>query len=192
VNAVPRHRLPATLALLAGLLAAAACGIPQDRHPTVLPGGVVSGGLGTTTTTTAPAPAPAVPVTVFFVRAEHVVPVERTTAQPDVGGVLRLLLAGPTEGEVAGGLRTAISDQTDLPGIRADGPTAVVDLSKAFVEVGGQEQILALAQVVLTATTVPGITSVRFSLEGQAVEVPRADGTLSAGPLTAADYAGLR
>ncbi len=187
------HRLLTTLAIAAAAaLAAAACGIPQDRHPTVLPGGVVNGGLGTTTTTTAPAPTPAVPVTVFFVRAEHVVPVVRTTTQPDIAGVLHLLLAGPSESEVAGGLRTAISGQTGLPGIRPDGSSAVIDLSKAFVEVGGQEQILALAQVVLTAAALPGITSVRFSLEGQPVEVPRADGTLSAGPMTAADYAALR
>jgi spore germination protein GerM len=85
-------------------------------------------------------------------------------------------------------MRTAISPQAELRSAVLDGDTAVVDLSAAFVEVGGQEQILAVAQVVLTATAVPGVGRVRILLEGQAVEIPRADGTLSSESLGAADY----
>ena len=70
--------------------------------------------------------------------------------------------------------------------------TAIVDLTAALVEVGGQEQILAVAQIVLTATSVPGIAQVRLLLEGQAVEMPRADGTLTADTLRAADFEVLR
>jgi spore germination protein GerM len=103
-----------------------------------------------------------------------------------------LLITGPTEAELGAGMRTAISPQTQLHSVAVNGTTAVIDVTSAFVEVAGQEQILALAQVVLTATTVPGITEVRFALEGQPVDVPRADGTLSSGPLSATDYAALR
>ena len=92
----------------------------------------------------------------------------------------------------AAGSRTAISPQTTLRSARLDGDTAVVDLSGALVEVGGQEQILAVAQIVLTATAVPGVGQVRFLLEGQAVEIPRADGTLTAETLRATDYQSLR
>ncbi len=180
-----------TALVVASLLLLAACGIPQDRHPALLPGGVVTPALGTARTT-APTPQPTVETTVFFARGEHVVPVIRHTTRPGVDTALQELLAGPTDSELAGGLRTAISSQTDLRLVQTDGSAAVIDLTRAFVEVGGQEQILALAQVVLTATAVPGITSVRFALEGQPVEVPRADGTLSPGPLTASDYAALR
>jgi len=60
------------------------------------------------------------------------------------------------------------------------------------VAIGGQEQILALAQVVLTATSVAGVADVRFTLEDQPVDIPRGDGTLSSGPLTTRDYASLR
>jgi spore germination protein GerM len=109
-----------------------------------------------------------------------------------VQAALEVLFSGPTEAELAAGLRTAISSQTNVRSIRTEGSTAVIDLTTTFVEVGGEEQILALAQIVLTATATPGITDVRFELEGQAVEVPRADGTLSSGPLRATDYESFR
>ncbi len=128
---------------------------------------------------------------VFLVQAEHLVKVVRSTRRADLTGALELVLAGPTEAEFAAGIRTAVSPQTELRSARLEGDMAVIDLSAAFVEVGGQEQILAVAQIVLTATAVPGVGQVRFLLEGQAVEVPRADGTLTSESLRAADYQGL-
>jgi hypothetical protein len=178
----------ATKALVAAALLVAACGIPTDRHPTAMPGGVVRPALGPTPIT----PTPATRATVFFVQAENLVPVDRSTTRPDVQAALEVLFSGPTETELAAGLRTAISSQTNVRSIRTEGGTAVIDLTSTFVEVGGEEQILALAQIVLTATATPGITDVRFELEGQAVEVPRADGTLSSGPLRATDYESFR
>lgn len=178
----------ATRAFITAALLLPGCGIPADRHPVAVPGGVVRPALGPTTTT----PAPSTQATIFFVQAERVVPVTRSTTRSDLQAVLQVLLSGPTETELAGGLRTAISTQSNIASVSADGNTAVVDLTATFVEVGGAEQILALAQLVLTATATPGITNVRFQLEGQGVEVPRADGTLSSGPLTASDYASLQ
>lgn len=183
-------RRGATTAFVAAALLAAGCGIPADPHPVAVPGGVVRPALGPTTNTTTPTPASQ--ATVFFVQAEHLVPVPRSTTRPDMQAVLQVLFSGPTETELAAGLRTAISAQPNVRSVGTEGSTAVIDLTPTFVEVGGEEQILALAQIVLTATATPGITNVRFQLEGQAVEVPRADGTLSSGPLTATDYASLR
>ncbi len=174
--------------------AAAACGIPHDPRPTILPGGVVNPALapvdgqpqardGTAR--------PEVNAEIFLVQAEHLVAVRRSTSGHDLAGALNLLLKGPTEAEFGTGIRSAISAQTTLRSARVDGDTAVVDLSGALVDVGGQEQILAVAQLVLTATAVPGVAQVRFLLEGQAVEVPRADGTLTSETLRTTDYAGL-
>lgn len=184
---------PSRLAALLAGIALGGCGIPQDRHPIVLPGGILNPALGPTRPAVS-APQPAVQATVFFVRSNRVVPVVRTLTGTGAGvdASLHELLGGPTDADLAAGLRTAISSPTELHLVRIDGAIAVVDLTRAFVDVGGEEQILALAQVVLTTTAVAGITSVRFALEGQPVEVPRSDGTLSAGPLTAADYAVLR
>lgn len=180
----------AGLMVAAGLLAA--CGIPNDAHPTALGGGEVTSGLGRTTTSVT-TPGPPARATVFLVQAERVVPIVRGTSSTDVQTVLSILLGGPTENELAEGLRTAISNQAHLRSVRVENATtAVIDLTSSFVEVAGQEQILAVAQVVLTATGTPGITSVRFALEGQPVEVPRSDGTLSSEPLSSADYADLK
>jgi len=180
-----RSKIP-TVALLSMIMAA--CGIPHDREPALMPGGVVAPALAPRE------PGPSAPITevpVFLVQTEHLVKVVRRAALGDLTGVLGRLLAGPKEEEFAAGIRTAIGPQTELRSARLDGDTAIVDLSAAFVEVGGQEQILAVAQIVLTATSVPGILQVRFLLEGQAVDVPRADGTLTSEALRRGDYEGL-
>ena len=191
----PASGLPATVVLAAATMLVA-CGIPYDREPTITPGGVVMPVLAPSEPPTAGGPpGPSGPqspaVEVFLVQAENLVAVTRSTARHELAGALLLLLGGPMETEFAAGTRTAISPQTELRSAGLENGTAVVDLSAAFVEVGGQEQILAVAQVVLTATAVPGVERVRFLLEGEAVEVPRADGTLTSDSLQAADYQGL-
>jgi spore germination protein GerM len=167
----------------------AGCGIPYDAEPTVTPGGVVAPALAPSEPSGRSAPEAEVPV--FLIEAEDVVAVVRTAPVEELSAVLPLLLAGPRDAEFAAGIRTAISPQTALRSVRLDGDTATIDLSASFVEVGGQEQILAVAQVVLTSAAVPGVAQVRFLLDGQAVEIPRADGTLTSDPVRAADYEGL-
>lgn len=182
-------RVTAKLAV-AAVLSAAACGISTQGSPEALPGGVV---------TPAPIaaggerPASRAPgARVFLVRDRCVVAVERTLAEPGLEATLRRLLEGPIEVEVAAGLRSAIPPLTGLRSVGQEGSTAMIDLTGAFVEVGGQEQILAVAQLVLTATSVPGVERARFALEGHGVEVPSAEGTLVPGPLSAADYVSAR
>ena len=176
------------LALVA-VIAGIGCGIPEDEGPTAIPGGVLSPvfapGNG------AASDRPGIPhgdAPVYLVQAEQLVRVVRRSSPSDLSAVVRLLLDGPTESEFAAGLRSAISPRTTLHSARIDGDTAVVDLSVSFVEVGGQEQILAVAQIVLTAAAVPGVTQVRFLLDGEAVDVPRADGTLTSDTVRAVDY----
>jgi hypothetical protein len=175
-----------TMALLS--MTVTACGIPDDREPALLPGGVVTPALAPREPGSS---APLTEVPVFLVQTEHLVEVVRRAALGDLAGVLGRLLAGPKEEEFAAGIRTAIGPRTELRSALLHGDTATVDLSAAFVEVGGQEQILAVAQIVLTATSLPGIRQVRFLLEGQAVDVPRADGTLTSETLRRRDHEGL-
>lgn len=183
-------------AIIATVMAAAvaSCGIPRDSTPTVLPGGVVNPALAAgdgRAPTAIGGDRTAADARIFLVEAEQLVSVRRASPRRDLAGVLTLLLQGPTEAEFGAGTRTAISPQTTLRSARLEGDIAVVDLSGALVEVGGEEQILAVGQVVLTAAAVPGVGRVRFLLEGQAVEVPRADGTLTSETLRATDYAAL-
>ena len=53
------------------------------------------------------------------------------------------------------------------------------------------DEIAALGQIVCTLTRVPDITGVQSTRDGQIVKVPRADASLTTGPLTAADYQAL-
>lgn len=177
------------MAVAVTLTVGAACGIPSDESPTVLPGGVITPAVAPSEP--AGQPAAEVEASVFLVQAEQLVKVVRDAQSGSLWNALDLLLAGPREAELAAGLRTAISPQTALRSARLDRDTAVVDLNAALVEIGGQEQILAVAQIVLTATAVPGVRQVRFLLEGQAVEIPRADGTLTSEALRPEDYRGL-
>ena len=177
--------------LPAVLVAALSCGIPQDRNPDVVPGGAIGPALGSPAAAAAAAPV-GEGVTVFFVRTGQLVPARRTAGRGNVNAALHSLLSGPSEQELAAGLRTAITGPADVRLLRIEGATAQIDLAAPFVAIAGQEQILAVAQVVLTATSVEGVSDVRFTLDGQPVDVPRGDGTLSPGPLTALDYASLR
>lgn len=177
--------VPAVLAL------SLSCGIPEDRNPDVVPGGAIGPALGPIPGAAASAPA-GEGVTVFFVRNGQLVPSGRAGRRGDVNAALQSLLSGPSEQELTAGLRTAITGAADVRLLGVEGATAHVDLAGPFVAIAGQEQILAVAQVVLTATFVAGVTEVRFTLAGQPVDVPRGDGTLSPGPLTTLDYASLR
>ena len=53
------------------------------------------------------------------------------------------------------------------------------------------DQLLALAQLVFTLTARPGIGQVRFTLRGEAIQVPRADGSLVATPVSRDDYSAV-
>ena len=48
---------------------------------------------------------------------------------------------------------------------------------------------LEVAQIVLTATSVPGVDAVLLELAGEPIEAPLPDGELADRPLTAQDYA---
>jgi hypothetical protein len=181
------RRLGTLLMAAAMALTVASCGAPRDAAPTIIPGGAVNPALAAADSQ----PRLGDGAEIFLVQAEHLVAVRRSTAGRAMADVLNLLLQGPTQAEFGAGIRSGISPQTTLRSARVEGDTGIVDLSGALVEVGGQEQILAVAQIVLTATAVPGVGQIRFLLEGQAVEVPRADGTLTSETLRAADYSGL-
>jgi spore germination protein GerM len=69
--------------------------------------------------------------------------------------------------------------------------TAHADLQPALSNLGGTEQLLAIAQLVCTLTHRPGVGLVSFTLDGAPVDVPRGDGSLTAGPVSRDDYADL-
>jgi spore germination protein GerM len=104
---------------------------------------------------------------------------------------VRELLLGPTPADIRAGDMTAIPSQTRLISLDVTGTVAAVDLSSEFASSGGSDQILSVAQIVMTLTGTPQITSVRFDIQGREVEAPDGRGSLSNAPRTAADYRNL-
>ena len=192
-------------ALVVGVLVAAgACGTPTDGEARTIASGEVPYGLldpkqpstadGGATATTGSGPR------AYFLTTEQLlVPVPVATAgAPGSGEVaalsalLQRLSAGPDEGERARGLASALGPDVAL---------GVEDLREgvARIAVGGvgdnlaaDRLPLAIAQVVLTATSTPGVQAVQLVREGQVLEVPLPGGQRTAEPLRADDYGSLR
>jgi spore germination protein GerM len=99
------------------------------------------------------------------------------SASESLTAVLDALVKGPTNPEAATGLASAVPAQTVVVGaVIGANEVATVNLGGTFGQLVGQAQIQAVAQIVFTATTLPGVTSVTFELAGQAVDVPVASG----------------
>lgn len=124
---------------------------------------------------------------VFFVRDERLEAVERSTP-PTLAAGVRGLLQGPRETEAEGGLRSAVPAGTEVLSTSLVDGLATIDLSEDFASVVGPEQVLALAQLVYTATSIPEAVAVRIAIAGAPIAAARGDGSLSTGPVRREDY----
>lgn len=126
---------------------------------------------------------------IYLVMDDALVPVRRDGVV-DIEGLIGLLLAGPSAAEEQAGMRSAIPPNTALRSTEVTGNDIVVDLSRAFASFGGQEEILAVAQVVLTLTTA-GLEGVLLELESEATPIPLQNGLLVTEPVGFDDYSAL-
>jgi spore germination protein GerM len=182
----------ATLALaLAAAVAVAGCGVETEENARKVdpPSGVAH--AWATPNRAGQETTGAIPERLYLVRDGRLVAVTRhVPADPTVDELVGDLLAGPTGEERSDGVTSALLGG-DVAGVRVSGGRATVELTEMLDDSGRTDQILAFAQVVCTLTAKPDITSVAFTHAGQPVGVPRADGSLSQAPATAADYASL-
>jgi hypothetical protein len=212
-----RRLLAAVAAALALALVVASCGIggddrlrqigPDDLQgldetttststsTTTTPISVESTLVGTSTTISTES------VSLYFLDGNRLQPVTIDLAGPaSPYRVVTALLSGPPTGDLGIGLSTL------LPATPSGGPAlvnsvlpssagyATVDLnSTAFQKIDPTEQLGAIAQIVLTLTTRPGIGQVRFTLDGDPMRVPRRDGLQSdpGAPVAMQDYESL-
>lgn len=132
-------------------------------------------------------------VPVWFGQGEQLTKVSRpgTTSEDAV----RALLAGPTAAEVTAGVRTYVPAGTPLRSFTVSGDLATIDLSSAFVggAQDGESQFARFAQLVKTATGLPGsasspttITRVQLLIDG-GVPLGLIPGVRTALPVTLAD-----
>jgi hypothetical protein len=187
------------LAACAALLVAAwssSCGIGEGEVA-VVPDGDVPAALrspGTAPSTSA-APGPTEPTTaVLHWVAEGALVGEPVTfgSAPPPQQLLALLQAGPGPADPAGTeVRTAVPPGGGLRVDRVEDGVVVLSVPRSFGTSTGADQLLAVAQVVVTLDSLPGVDGVELRQGDSLVEVPSVDGTLVRRTLRGEDYASL-
>jgi spore germination protein GerM len=173
---------------------AAGCAIPTQGSPSSIAASKVPFHLldphpPTTTTTTPPKPSSYVGVKVFFLNTaanNALTPTDRLVSAPaPLTSILTSLVAGPTSGDSAAGLTTAIPSNVTVLSASAPASNVVtVNFNAAFGQITGTDTELAVAQVVDTVVTEVGLgTGVIFEIAGQRTQVPVANGSQVAGPV---------
>ena len=175
-------------------LAAAGCAIPTQRDPSAIPANHVPGGLLSPTTTTTQPHVAEVPVKVYLLgSAQQLVSVQRIVQVPaPLTSVITAMLGGPTGGEVAQGITTAIPDNVEILSATTHGSVVTVNFNGAFGEIFGSNTELAVAQVVATIAAQNGLAGLKigvlFEIEGEPISVPIASGQQVSGPVTLAQF----
>ena len=171
-----------SLALLGG-----ACGVEPQRQPETVR--LEPSEPASTHRPSNPSP---VTVVVYFIRGKRLQAVNRGAPDSSARSMLQVLAAGPTRSEVLDGLRTAI------PPLRFNASTsetsssvAVVQVDEGFASITGENQLLAVAQVVWTITERPGVERARLELKGRPLEVPT-DRGLVGYPVSRNDFSSVR
>jgi spore germination protein GerM len=111
-------------------------------------------------------------------------------AAPLVERLLAELSAGPSDDARGSGLSTAIPPDSRLTLSGIEAGTAEIDVETASA-ISADRVPGAVGQMVLTVTSVPGVTAVVLVSDGEPVQVPLPGGALSSGPVTDHDYASL-
>jgi spore germination protein GerM len=202
-------RLRLTVVFCAAALVAG-CGVPVTGDPEVLSTTAVPYNLLQSPTPTAPAttgaetsPAPTAPTQTGQVAGEvaFVVDEQRVVLEPRAvpagpprevaQALLRQLEAGPTATERTRGLGSAIAAGTGLTATSIVGDLVMIDLTEETPVQAPDRLRVAVAQIVLTATSQAGVRQVLLSRAGQPVSAPLTNGSLTAKPLTRRDYESL-
>lgn len=177
-----RSTAVAALAVTAGLLGAAGCGVPLDDQPRAISQTTIAR-VDATPTTAAPSDGPT--VTAYYL-ADDGLQAEELPVEGEItlGKALDLVLAAPPEGETE--LRTSVPPGTALRGVQVAGGEATIDLSGEMNAIAGSAQKEAFAQIVFTALGFDEVQQVRFLIDGKAIDTPTDNGNLAV--VTADDY----
>jgi spore germination protein GerM len=183
--------------VVVALVGLAGCGVPTKGEPTTIPAAEIPYGLA------APEPTdPAdstlqtdVAATAVYLVAPDDVLVPRGRDLPPaplvdrLEALLRELASGPSAPERADKLSTTLPPEVLLDVSQVEGGTATIDIAGPVEAPSGSDSRVAVAQIVLTATSIPQVHAVRLMREGELIDAPLPDGELTSAPLTADDYA---
>jgi len=186
------------VALLSVDAAVTSCGVPTGDAPATIPPSDVPYGLLSATPSTAPTPPPTPqsdqPLVFLVDGTGRLVPRGRTLSggplMKELGELLADLAAGPTREERRAQLSTTLPPDVRLTLAEDGDGTWTIDIVGS-TDLDGRSSRVAVGQIVLTATSLPGVAAVRLRRNGEPVEAPLPDGELTTEPLTAADYSAL-
>jgi spore germination protein GerM len=179
--------------VLIGVVATVAgCGAPTESSPHVIAQGDLPSGLQVDGSVTPREPQTQERIAIWFVRedglarAVHAVPGPATPQ-----AVVDELLLGPDDREQGLALRSAIPDPEAVPAVSVERGVATVQLTSAFSEIPAADQVLAVGQLVMTLTGLPGIGRVRFVVDESQVAIPLPNGEVAEDAVSREDYAEL-
>ena len=104
---------------------------------------------------------------------------------------MQALFEGPNTEELQARLRSAIPTGTRLLNVTQNGSQLVVNVSSELQQLTGEALIDGVAQIVLTACQLTGVSSVTIAIDGVPQQWPAGNGELQSAPLTRYDFPGL-
>jgi spore germination protein GerM len=104
---------------------------------------------------------------------------------------MQALFEGPNNDELQALLRSAIPPGTRLLGTSQDGGRLVVNATSDLQQLTGEALIDGVAQIVLTASEITGVSAVSITIDGVPQQWPASSGDLQSAPLTRYDFPGL-
>lgn len=116
----------------------------------------------------------------------------RTTPESLLPEILLLLLfSGPSQNELDTRMVSAVPSGTELLATRRSGSTLFIDVTDQITDLTGEALTLAVAQIVFTASELPGVRAIRLRINGEDQAWPRGDGQSRSGDLRVFDYPGF-
>jgi hypothetical protein len=196
VSAVGRVGRAAALLVVT---ATTACGVPTGGSPVAIPASEVPYGLASPLPPTSAPPSPPAPLDeprVYLTTEDGALaPRGRSLAtgalRDRLDELLDDLATGPSPPELTGRLSTALRPDVSLGVAEISGATATIDLGGSADAPTGRESVTAVAQIVLTATSLPGVDEVLLTRAGEQVDAPLPSGQLTSRGLSADDYSPL-
>jgi hypothetical protein len=104
---------------------------------------------------------------------------------------MQALFDGPNTDELQALLRSAIPPGTSVLDVTQRGDELVVNVSSDLQQLTGEALIDGVAQIVLTASEITGVSAVSIAIDGIPQQWPAASGELQSEPLTRYDFPGL-
>ena len=104
---------------------------------------------------------------------------------------MKALFEGPNTTELQAMLRSALPPGTRLLDVGLDNGVLIVNVTSDLQQLTGEALIDGVAQIVLTASEITGVSGVEITIDGVRQQWPASSGELHSEPLTRYDFPGL-